>query len=182
MLAWLGFTLAGSLVHAHRIYLDVGANTVGLLRTVAGLDDRRDFLRSRLPLYPLYEHANRELPLGAGIVLSGYCGGFYIDRKTFCSEFVQDSLRFTNCQDLTNDLRRLGITHVIAPTALAAEGPLPDSGVPTFVSYIRPGQYQLFRQLLTSHARPLAIASDQGLYEIAPTLLTKSFSLCEPRS
>src|SRR5262249_22308483 len=109
MFAWLGFTLAGSLVHAHRIYLDVGANTVGLLRTIAGLDARRDFLRGRLPLYPLYEHANRELPVEAGIVLSGYCGGFYIDRRTFCSEFVQNSLRFTNCQDFTNDLRRLGI-------------------------------------------------------------------------
>lgn len=183
MLAWIGLTLAGSLVHAHRIYLDVGANSVGLLRTVAGLDDRRDFLRSRLPLYPLYEHANRELPVGAGIMLSGFCGGFYIDRKTFCSEFPQDSLRFTNCQDLTNDLRRLGITHVIAPTAWATGEPLPASGLPRWTSYVRPEQYRLVRQLLTSHTRTLAIASDQGLYEIAPTLLvTSSFSLCEPRS
>jgi hypothetical protein len=181
MLAWIGFTLAGSLLHAYRIYLDLGANSARLLRTVAGLDDRLDFLRSRIPPYPLYEHANRELPVGAGIMLSGYCGGFYLDRKTFCSEFVQDSLRFTNCQDLTKDLRRLGITHVIAPTAWAAERPPPASELPRWGSYLRPEQYRLVGQLLTS-SRTLAIASDQGLYEIAPTLLAKSSSLCEPRS
>src|SRR5262249_51530394 len=72
VLAWVGLTLVGSLAHAHR-NLDVRSNPAELLRTVAGLGDRLNFLRSRLPLFPLYEYANRELPGDAGIMLSAYC-------------------------------------------------------------------------------------------------------------
>jgi hypothetical protein len=171
VLAWIGLTLAGSLVHARRTYLDEGTKFAGLLRTVAGLDNRLDFLQSHLPLYPLYEHANRELPAEAGIMLSGYCGGFYLDRRTFCAESVQDSLRFTTWQDFTYDLRRLGITHLIAPIALATGGPTPDLGGSSVSAITRAEQYRVVRQLLTSHARTLATAADQGLYEITPALL-----------
>jgi hypothetical protein len=171
VLAWVGLTLAGSLMHARRNYLDEGANLAGLLRTVAGLDNRLDFLQSRLPLYPLYEHANRELPAEAGIMLSGYCGGFYLDRRTFCAESVQDSLRFATWQDFTYDLRRLGITHLIAPIALATGGPTPDLGGSSVSAITRAEQYRVVKQLLTSHARTLATAADQGLYEITPALL-----------
>jgi len=171
VLAWVGLTLVGSLVQARRTYLDDGANFAGLLRTVVGLDKRLDFLQSRLPFYPLYELANRELPAEAGIMLSSYCGGFYLDRRTFCAEMVQDSLRFTTWQDFTYDLRRLGITHLIAPTALATGGPTPNLGGSSVSVITRAEQYRLVRQLLTSHARTLATAADHGLYEITPALL-----------
>ena len=171
MVAWLGLTLAGSLVQARSSYLDSGSNLAGLLRTIVGLDDRQDFLRANLPLYPLYEHVNRKLPADAGIMLSGYCGAFYIDRTTFCAEFVHDSLRFTTWEEFTEDLRRLGVTHLIAPSALATGGPTPDLGGSSVSVVTRTAQYRLVRQLLTSHARTLDTRSDQGLYEIEAGLL-----------
>jgi hypothetical protein len=171
MVAWLGLTLAGSLVQARSGYLGVGSNLPGLLRTVAGLDERLDFLRARLPLYPLYAYVNRNLPSDAGIMLSYYCGGFYIDRRTFCCETVQDSLRFTTWKEFTEDLQRLGITHVIAPSALATGGPTPRIGGSSVSEITRAEQLRLVRQLLTSNARTLATASDMGLYDIRPVLL-----------
>ncbi len=171
MVAWLGITLAGSLVQARSSYVDSGSNLAGLLRTVAGLDERVNFVRTRLPLHPLYQRANRDLPAEAGIMLSGYCGGFYIDRRTFCAEFVHDSIRFTTWKEFTDDLRRLGVTHIIAPSALATGGPTPDLGGSSVSVVTRAEQYRLVRQLLTSHARTLETSSDQGLYEISPALL-----------
>jgi hypothetical protein len=170
MVAWLGLTLAASLLQTRSSFQD-RSNLAGLLRTVAGFDQRVDFLRARLPLYPLYEYVNSNLPAQARIMLSGYCGAFYIDRKTFCAEFVHSSLRFTSWSEFTDDLRRLRINYIIAPNALATGGPTPDLGGSSVSAVTRAAQYQMVRQLLTMHARVLATASDQGLYEISPTLL-----------
>jgi hypothetical protein len=108
-------------------------------------------------------------------MLSTYCGGFYIDRTTFCAEMVQDSLRFTTWEEFCTDIRRLGITHLLAPSALAAGGPtdsyLGGSGVSAVT---REGQFRLVRQLLTQHSRTLQTALDQGLYEIDPVWLAES--------
>ncbi len=171
MVAWVGLTLLGSLAQAGRTLNGFGNDPAGLVRTVVGLESRKDFLRARLSLFPLYELINNDLPAGAGIMLSGYCGGFYIDRRTFCAEMVQDSLRFTTWQDFTEDLRRLRITHVMAPSVLATGGPTPDLGGSSVSVITRAGQFRLLRQLLETHARTVATASDQGLYEIAPALL-----------
>jgi hypothetical protein len=166
MLAWIAITLAFSLIQARRSFLDEGGNFSGLLATVAGVQDRTDFLKERLPPYPLYERINRDLPANAGIMLSAYCGGFYIDRATFCAEMVQNSLRFTTWDELTADLRRLGITHIIAPSALATGGPTPYLGGSSVSVITRADQFRLVRTLLTKHARTLQTASDLGLYEI----------------
>lgn len=171
MVAWVAITLACSVVQTRRIYLDEGANLPGVLATVAGIQDRRQFLAERLPLYPLYEMANRDLPKDAGIMLSGYCGGFHIDRTTFCAEMVQTALRFSSWEEFTTDVRRLGITHLIAPSVLATGGPTPDLGGSSVSAITRGAQYRVVRQLLTQHARTLLTASDQGLYEIDPAWL-----------
>jgi hypothetical protein len=128
-------------------------------------------VRTRLPLYALYERANRELPADAGVLLSGYCSGFYIDRKTFCASMVQTSLRYNSWQDFTDDVRRLGITHVVAPSVLATGGPIAVHGGSAVAEITLADQYQMVRQLLEGHARTLATASDYGLYEITPELL-----------
>jgi hypothetical protein len=169
MLAWLGLTLLGSLAVARSSYISLGSNFAMVMRSISGRDERVHFLRSQLPIYPLYEVVNRDLSPDARIMLSGYCAGFYVDRSTFCAEMVQSSLRFTTWEEFTEDLRRLRITHLIAPSTLATGGPTPDLG--SDVSVItRAGQYRLVRQLLTSNARTIATASDLGLYEISPVL------------
>jgi hypothetical protein len=173
MLAWVAITLVFSLTQARRIYIDDGANISGLVATAVGIQSRTTFLEQRLPLYPLYERINRDLPANAGIMLSGYCGGFHINRATFCAEMVQDSLRFTTWEEFTTDLRRLGITHLVAPSALATGGPNPHMGGASPSVITRARQYQLVRQLLTQHARTLQTASDQGLYEIDPAWLAQ---------
>jgi hypothetical protein len=166
MLGWIAITLAFALVQARRSFLDEGANMSGLLATVAGVQDRADFLRERLPPYPLYERINRDLPANAGVMLSGYSAAFYIDRSTFAAETIQTSLRFTTWDEFTADLRRLGITHIIAPSALATGGPTPSVGGSSVSAITRGDQFRLVRTLLTEHARTLQTASDLGLYEI----------------
>jgi hypothetical protein len=171
MLAWVVISLAFSLLQARRGYLEEGAHLSGVLATIAGFQDRTVFLEERLAVYPLHERINRDLPANAGIMLSGYCGGFYIDRATFCAEMVQDSLRFTTWEEFAADLRRLGITHLVAPSALATGGPTPYLGGSAASVITRAGQYRMVRQLLTQHARTLQTASDMGLYEIDPAWL-----------
>jgi hypothetical protein len=163
--AWIGVTLIFSLMQTRRILLDTGANFGGLARTAIGVDDRRDFLLRRLVLYPLYERAN-ELPANVGVLLSSYCGGFYIDRSTFCAEMVTDAVRFTGWADFISDIKRLGITHLVAPSALATGGPTPDLGGSSVSVVTRVGQFQMVRQLLEQHSRTVATAADFGLYEI----------------
>ncbi len=75
-------------------------------------------------------------------MLSAYCGGFYIDRTTFCAEMVQQSLRFTTWEEFGADIRRLGITHIIAPSVLATGGPTPDLGGSSVSAITREGEYR----------------------------------------
>jgi hypothetical protein len=131
-----------------------------------GTQDRKAFLQERLALLPLYERINQDLPRQAGVLLSDYCGGFYIDRSTFCAEMVQDSLRFTSWEEFTSDIRRLGITHVVAPAVFATNGPSPVHGGSSVSELTRAGQERMMRELLTRHARTLQTAADMGLYEI----------------
>jgi hypothetical protein len=171
MVSWIAITLVLSLMQARRIYVEEGGNFPGLVRSLGGAQQRTAFLKERLPPYALYERVNAELPLNAGIMLSFYCGGFYMDRATFCAEMVQDSLRFTSWEDFSTDLRRLGITHLIAPSVLATGGPTPYLGGSATSVITRADQFRLVRMLLTRHARTLQTASDLGLYEIDPVWL-----------
>ncbi len=167
----LVLTALGSLVQARRCLFLANGDAKGLLETTVGLETRRTFLLDHLVLYPLWEQVNRELPPDAKVMLSCSCGGFYIDRTTFCADMVQDSLRFTSWEDFTADLRRLGITHVIAPSALATGGPPPPFDLSSTSSITREAQYRFVRPLLTDHSRTRGTAFDQGLYEIDTNLV-----------
>jgi hypothetical protein len=167
-LALLAVALLSSLFQARRGLADEGG-ALQLARAVTGVEARQDYLRERLPLFSLYEIVNRDLRPDAGVMLSAYCGGFYIDRKTFCAEMVQNSLRFTSWQEFTEDIRRLGITHVIAPSVLASGGELPVMAGASVGVITQRQQFRLVRELLTHHARLLATASDQGLFALEPS-------------
>jgi hypothetical protein len=163
---WVALTLAASLWQGKHLLAGADIGPKELLRTAAGLDDRRGFLREHLPLFPLYEEVNRDLPSSAGVMLSCYCGGFYIDRKTFCAEMVQEALRFSSWDEFTADVRRLRITQVIAPNVLATGGPSPPIDGSNSSSITRENQYRMLRRLLTEHSHERATASDQGLYDV----------------
>jgi hypothetical protein len=161
--------VAASTVQANRCLRQDGANVVELVRTAAGLEPRHAYLLSHIGLYPLFERANRDLPEHTGVMLSCSCIGFYVDRSTYCAEMVQDSLRFTGWDEFVSDVRRLGVTHVIAPSVLATGGPLPltDAFSSASVSAItHDSQVRLVQRLLEDHSRAVATASDHGLYEI----------------
>jgi hypothetical protein len=180
MLAWIALTLVLSLVQARRSYLEEGGNFSGLIRSFAGAQQRTSFLKERLPPWALYERVNGQLPPNAGIMLSFYCGGFYIDRATFCAEMVQDSLRFSSAENFSADIRRLGITHLIAPSVLATGGATPYLGGSATSVITRADQFKLVRILLTQHARTLQTASDLGLYELDPAWLADSHAALDP--
>jgi hypothetical protein len=138
----------------------------GLLKTAFGLEDQRQFLLDHMPLFPLYERANSEEPAPSGIGLSQYCGGFYLDRPTFCADIPQDSLRYTAWPTFVSDVRRLGITHFIAPRSWAVAGSKPAMEGGNTSMLVRESEHDCVGLLLREHAKLLASASDQGLYAL----------------
>lgn len=173
---WLlltGVTLVGSLFQARQGLNNVDRDAAGLVRTAFGLEPQRTFLLEHLPLYPLYERAN-QLPADSKILLSTYCGGFHVDRTTYCAESVQDALRLTTWDNFMTDVRRLGATHVFAPTNLLSAV---RAGQFATQMNIAPGQgsvSEIYRaqqnefvgRLLSDHGKALATASDMSLYEL----------------
>jgi hypothetical protein len=159
-------TLLASMMQARRAFALVDGDVHGLVRTAVGLDEPREFLLRHMPLLPIYEQGNRDLPAAAGVLLNGYCGGFYLDRTTFCADFPQEALRFANWTDFVSDLRRLGITHVIAARELATGGPLPPPERSVAYNAHSGRNHELIARLLRSHGRLLVAAADEGLYEL----------------
>jgi hypothetical protein len=172
--AWLGVTVLGSMIQARRCVAQQSLAIAELARTTMGLEDKEVFRHRHVGLYTLYEQVNRDLPRDAKVMLSVYCGGFYIDRTTFCAEMVQNSLRFTTWDAFTSDLRRLGITHVIAPRVLATEAPFPPLPESSTSSITREAQYRAVRRLLVNHSLRIGDAADQGLYELDTSILEAS--------
>jgi hypothetical protein len=164
-----------SLLGAKQIAGSVNGDVVGLVKTSLGLQSQQAFLDAHLPLYPLYAKLNTSAPATAGVILAEYCGGFYIDRTTFCADVVQSSLRLTTFPQFASDLRRLGVTHVIMP--LEWLEPVPASSEPAKIevgntSYlVRPDERRLVGGLAKEHGRLLAQASNQGLFAIDSSVL-----------
>lgn len=157
-----------SLTRARHTIAATGATTAELARTAFGVEGQEEFLSRHMPLYPIYELANRTLPADAHIVLSTYCGGFYLDRTTYCAEFVQDSLRLTEWTAFMDDVRRLGVTHIVTPTAVVAgQGPIADSGG-SVSDIFRSQQNDFVGRLLRGSGHLLVTASDEGLYALNP--------------
>jgi hypothetical protein len=138
----------------------------GLVRTPLGLEGQRAFLGRHITLFPLFEQANRDLPAGSRVLLACYCGGFYVDRMTFCSDGVQGSLRMASGDAFADDLRRLHVTHVLAPTTLATGGPFPPFDASGVSFMVRKQEYAVVSKLLLDHGRLLGLAGDEGLYAL----------------
>jgi len=163
----------GSLYQARQGINNVGGDFRGLLATSFGLEPQRSFLLRHLPLYPLYERANL-LPPDSKIVLSTYCGGFYLDRVTYCAESVQDSLRLTAWNYFMADVTRLGATHVFAPTNLLSAVQAGQFATRTTIApgqgsvseIYRAQQNEFVGRMLNDHGKLLATASDTSLYEV----------------
>jgi hypothetical protein len=129
-------------------------------------DDRQDYLRRRLPVLPLYEYVNRQLPQSAHILLISSCIGFYLERTTFCGETIQESIRWTTWEECVSDLQRLGVTHVITPQIFATGDAPPTVPRTSLISLHYQQQVAILRRLLGEHARLLTTAADQGLYAL----------------
>lgn len=173
---WLLVVVAalGSLVQARATLASIAYDVPGAVRTIAGLQPSTSFLRQHLLLYPLYDQINRDLPAEARVALSYSCRGFHIDRTTFCVEFPQDALTFHDWESFSEQVRQLGVTHVVAPVGVAngQEFPGPDYSAPAMMFRDRENAY--LHRLLSTQGRLLGTAADQGLYalEAAPATRT----------
>ncbi|HSY20797.1 MAG TPA: hypothetical protein VK841_01705 [Polyangiaceae bacterium] len=170
----LALTLLGSLAQVRRAAAGLQVDLRPVARTALGFEDRHAFLEQTMSLYPLYERIDGQLPQDAGVMLATYCGAFYIDRRTFCSETVQNSLRYDSWDVFVADLQRLRINYVIAPTVFATGGPAPPFDRGNTSTITREAKYAMLRPLLESHAKLIQSANDEGLYEIDSSLLGDS--------
>ena len=162
----VGATALASLSQARRSLTNRTTPT-DVLTTAFGLQPQHEFLHKTMPLMPLYDQVNQTLPVRTGVLLAAYCGGFYLDRSTFCADIVQGSLRFTTFAEFSADLQRLGITHVLAPRAMAAGEMQPDEAAGVGFM-IHEQECELVGKLLREQATLLGAAADQGLYELKP--------------
>ena len=160
-----------SLLQARTSWRSVNGDVRGLASTAFGLAEPREFLMEHMGYYPIYELANRVLPAQSRVMLSWYCGGFYLDRTTYCAEFVQDTLRFTSWEVFLGDLKRLGVTHIIAPTDLGQGGPGPEVRGGSVGELSRKNQNEYVGRLLTGHGRLLVSAEGQGLFALDGNIL-----------
>ena len=138
---------------------------------MASVDNaRRAELREDLvPLTPLFAAANDDTAADEAVLMTYGCSGFYIDGPSMCAESLETSLRLDDWDDFNEDLARLGITHVIAPTAVGDGGPEPpDVGARAVTDLVRDDEYQMVSRLLQERGQPLATALDQTLYRIEP--------------
>jgi hypothetical protein len=103
----------GSALHVRKVHKEVGLPALG--RALTSAEGRRQLLVGLYPMSTLQETSNRQLPPDAHVLLEHFAGAFYIDRDTYCDEFVQDALRFDDWNQFDADVRRLGITHMIIP-------------------------------------------------------------------
>jgi len=163
--ALVALTALLSMATARNLLGSVSNDVGGLLRTALGVEPQLSFLRRQLPLYPLYELANRDLPPG-GVMMAQYCGGFYLDRPTFCGDIVQESLRYNDFATCSADLRRLGISYVIAPASWALLGSKPAMEGGNVSMLVREGEHACLNQLLREHGRFLLGATDYALFSV----------------
>jgi hypothetical protein len=159
-------TSLASLAQARRSFRSADNDVTGLARTALGFEPQHDFLAKHVGLFSLYEKVNAELPQDSGVLLSCYCGGFYLDRTTYCADIVQGSLRMTTWDEFLADVRHLRVTHVLAPRTLAEGGPLPPYDASGVGFMVREQEYALVGRLLAQHGTLLASAADQGLYAL----------------
>ncbi len=166
----LAVTALLSLVAGKQLVGAANGDAAGLVKASLGLEPQRAFIERHQPLLPLYDAVNRDAAPNAGVVLAGYCSGFYIDRTTFCADIVQNALRVSSWEEFKADVAKLGITHVIAPREW--EAPLPELAAPPPVpvgntSYlIRYDEQRMIGRVLREHSKLVVPASDQGLYQI----------------
>lgn len=159
-----------SLFCVKQILAPADGDLMGLTKTALGLQSQQAFVEAHQPLYPLYAKLNSETPKTSAVVLAEYCGGFYIDRTTYCADIVQSSLRLTTFPEFASDLKRLGATHVIMP--LEWIEPLPASSEPPRLEVgntshlVRPDERRLVGELARNHSRQLLQASNQALFVI----------------
>jgi hypothetical protein len=145
-----------------------------LVRAAVGLEDQHAFLSRHMPLLPLYEKVNTELPADSRVMLSCYCGGFHLDRTTYCADMVQGSLRLATWDSFLTDVRRLGVTHVIAPVVLATGGPPPSVDRASIGYAVREEEHARVGELLVRYGRLLGSADGQGLYALDFPDVTRS--------
>jgi hypothetical protein len=155
----------GSLVQVKQSLKSVEYDLSGLVLTAVGLRPQHEFVARHNGLFPIFERVN-QLPPAAGVMMSQYCGAFYIDRTSFCADITQEALRYTDWATFVGDLRRLGITHAIAPRYWAELGSKPIMGGGNVSVLIREQEHASVSVLLREHSQLVLPADDQGLYAI----------------
>jgi Dolichyl-phosphate-mannose-protein mannosyltransferase/Protein of unknown function (DUF1420) len=81
----------------------------------SGTMSPEDYLRERLPDYPVVQFANQHLPRNAKVVVSMLASrtALYENEALIANYWLQDSIHYDSDERLESDLRRLGVTHLV---------------------------------------------------------------------
>ena len=140
-------------------------------RIAASVDSRarERISRKLLPLASIYEAANAAADEDETVLMGFGCGGFYLDGPSVCADTLETSLRMGDWDDFNDDLDRLGVRYVIAPTFVADGKPLPPLvSARAVADLVREEEYDSLSRLLEERGQLMATAADFGLYRLAP--------------
>ncbi len=85
------------------------------LSVAVGRISREAYLRAVLPDYPVVQFANENLPSDARILVGTWeeSNAYYRQMALRSNYWLQDSIHYDTPERLTQDLRRLGVTHLV---------------------------------------------------------------------
>ena len=103
---------------------------------------------------PLYDAANAAADEDETVLMGFGCGGFYLDGPSVCADTLETSLRMGDWDDFNDDLDRLGVRYVIAPTFVADGKPLPPLvSARAVADLVREEEYDSLSRLLEERGR-----------------------------
>jgi hypothetical protein len=133
-------------------------------------DDRRaDLAEDLVPLLPVLRAASDDAAGRGTVMMTHNCNGFYIDGPNLCIAGLENSVRLSSWDEFERDLADLGVTHVVAPAALADGSELYEGNGAGSVGYlVREQRNALVSRLIRERGELLVTANGQSAYRLRP--------------
>lgn len=138
-----------------------GANPGEALAVVTGRLSRDAYLARRLPLMPLWNYVNVQLPKEARLLFAGLGGSYYSDRYCYLTDaYLQRRIRLDTWENYRDDIRQEGIGYAIVPDALPPQPRLGPDYAPAR------NELPFARRLAEAHGERLFGAGGMSLYRL----------------
>src|SRR5262249_22761875 len=145
----------------------VAPTSASALAAATGSTDRDNYLLRELPIYPVWQFVNANLPQNAHVLTVGFNASYYSDRYCYVPDgYGRSRIRLDEYHNFISDLRRDEIGYLILTGASAA----------TDLRANNPSRngFPFAQRLIREAGRELCSAGPDRLYEISANRLAHS--------